>query len=175
MCINLNEAVTIGAAYQAASIKGLLNNEIHKQIILIDIVGISIGIDKNGKMEKIFTNKTKIPNEKRIILDNEKNEKDLIIKIYQGENINTNDNYFLKEFRINNIGKNDKFEITFKISVDAILSVYAKKMGDDKTFLLVEEKTLTKDDINKLQKLIEEQKKEKKKMKWLKKNYYIYV
>ena len=40
-----------------------------------------------------------------------KNEKDLIIKIYQGENINNNDNYFLKKFRINNIGKN---EITFK-------------------------------------------------------------
>ncbi len=87
MCINLNEAVTIGAAYQAASIKGLLNNEIHKEIILIDIAGISIGIDKNGKIEKIFSNTTRIPNNKTILLENEKNEKDLIIKIYQGEMI----------------------------------------------------------------------------------------
>ena len=55
MCINFNKAVAIGAAYQAASIKGILNNEIHKQIILIDIVGISIGIDKNGKRKKFET------------------------------------------------------------------------------------------------------------------------
>ncbi len=154
--INKNEAVAIGAAYQAAAIKGLLN---HEPKILFDIVGISIGIDNNGKIEKIFSNKTKIPNEKRIILENKRNEKDLIIKIYQGENINTKDNYFLKEFRINNIGKNDKFEITFKISVDAILSAEAKKIGTDNTFILGEKKFFTKDDINKLKKLIEEQKK----------------
>ncbi len=113
MCINLNEAVAIGAAYQAASIKGLLNNEIHKQIILINIVGISIGIDKNGKMEKIFSNTTRIPNNKTIILENEKNEKDLI-KMYQGENDNNYNNYF-------------KFEITFKIIVDSIITVFMHK------------------------------------------------
>ena len=154
--INLNEVVAIGAAYQAAAIKGLLN---HEPKILFDIVGISIGIDMNGKMEKIFTNKTKIPNKNSIILENKRNEKDLIIKIYQGENINTNDNYFLKELKIKNIGKNDKFEITFKISVDAILSAEAKKIGTDNTFILGEKKFFTKDDINKIQKLIEEQKK----------------
>ena len=163
ICNNKNEAVAIGAAYQAASIKGLLNNEIHKQIILIDIVGISIGIDKNGKMEKIFSNTTIIPNNKTIILENEKNEKDLIFKMYQGENDDNNYNYFLREFKIENIGKNDKFEITFKISVDSIITVYAKKIGDDRTFLLGEKKVLTKNDINRIEKLIQEQKNKEQK------------
>ena len=113
-------------------------------------------------MKKIFSNKTIIPNKKRINLKNKKNEKDLIIKIYQGENDNNSDNYFLKEFKLKNIGENDEFEITFEISVDSILSVLAKKVGDDRIFLLGEEKTLTKNDIEELKELIEEQKKKKK-------------
>jgi len=136
--INLNEAVAIGAGYQAAIIKGFINEKEKK--ILIDIVGISLGYDENGKMKKIFSNKTIIPNKKRINLENKKNEKDLIIKIYQGENDNNSDNYFLKEFKLKNIGENDEFEITFEISVDSILSVVAKKVGDDRIFLLGEEK-----------------------------------
>jgi molecular chaperone DnaK (HSP70) len=83
-------------------------------------------------MKKIFSNKTIIPNKKRINLKNKKNEKDLIIKIYQGENDNNSDNYFLKEFKLKNIGENDEFEITFEISVDSILSVLAKKVGNDR-------------------------------------------
>ena len=157
--INLNEAVAIGAGYQAAIIKGFINEKEKK--ILIDIVGISLGYDENGKMKKIFSTKTIIPNKKRINLKNKKNEKDLIIKIYQGENDNNSDNYFLKEFKLKNIGENDEFEITFEISVDSILSVLAKKVGDDRIFLLGEEKTLTKNDIEELKELIEEQKKKK--------------
>ena len=159
LTINLNEAVAIGAAYQAASIDSNINQ--NKKKILIDIIGISLGYDENGNMKKIFSNKTVIPNQKTIIFENKKNDKDLIIKIYQGENDNNYYNYFLKEFKLKNIEKNDKFEITFKISVDSILSVFAKKIGDDKNFILGEEKTLTQNDINELKKLIEEQKKKK--------------
>ena len=73
MCINLN--VSIGAAYQAASIKEFLNNEIHKQIILIDIVGNSIRIDKNGKMQKIVAIQHKIQIRKQFVLIMKKIEK----------------------------------------------------------------------------------------------------
>ena len=66
-------------------------------------------------------------------------------------------------------------KLLLKISVDFIISVYAKKIGTDNTFILGEEKFFSKYDINKLKKLIEEKKKEKNKMKFLKENYYIYV
>ena len=83
--------------------------------------------------------------------------------MYQGENAYNNYNYFFREFKIENIGKNDKFEITFKISIDFINTVYAQKIWDDKTFLLGEKKVLTKKDINQIEKLINEQKQKKKK------------
>ena len=38
--------------------------------------------------------------------------------MYQGENEYNYYNYFFGEFKSENIGKNDKFEITFKINVD---------------------------------------------------------
>ena len=123
---NVDEAVAIGAAYQAALIEG----NIKDKKILIDIVGITIGYDDgNGNMIIIFKENTILPNFK-IFNFKASQGNDLNIKIYQGEEKKCIDNYLLKEFVIHDVSNNEEFEITFKIDVNSILSVFYKKKGN---------------------------------------------
>ena len=125
---NLDEAVAIGAAYQAALIKG----DIKDEKILIDIVGITIGYDDgNGNMIIIFKENNTLPNCKQINFKASQGN-DFNIKIYQGEEKKCIDNYLLKEFVIHDVSNNEEFEITFKIDVNSILSVFYKKKGNNK-------------------------------------------
>ncbi len=121
--VNPDEAVAIGAAYQAASIKGCFDNILEEKKILIDIVGINIGIDDNGKMDIIFKYNMIIPNKQIKSLKIENNQSELNIKIFQGENYYNNENFLIQDFVIDNVKKNDVFNIIFEISVDSILSV----------------------------------------------------
>ena len=123
---NVDEAVAIGAAYQAALIKG----DIKDEKILIDIVGITIGYDDgNGNMIIIFKENNTLPNVKKFNFKASQGN-DLNIKIYQGEEKKCIDNYLLKEFIIHDVSNNEEFEITFKIDVNSILSVFYKKKGN---------------------------------------------
>ena len=125
---NVDEAVAIGAAYQAALIKG----DIKDEKILIDIVGITIGYDDgNGNMIIIFKENNTLPNVKKFNFKASQGN-DLNIKIYQGEEKKCIDNYLLKEFVIHDVSNNEEFEITFKIDVNSILSVFYKKKGNNK-------------------------------------------
>ncbi len=148
--INADEAVTIGAAYYAASIKGCFNENHNSELILIDISGISLGYDNNGQMDFIFSNIRKIPNIKSITLENKNDNKEFKIKVFQDENKMSKDNYFLKDFIIYDSKKNDKDEIKFEIDVYAILHVYAKKDGTNKIFKLGESKILSKEKLEEL-------------------------
>ena len=126
LMINVDEAVAIGAAYQAALIKG----DIKDEKILIDIVGITIGYDDgNGNMIIIFKENNTLPNVKKFNFKASQGN-DLNIKIYQGEEKKCIDNYLLKEFVIHDVSNNEEFEITFKIDVNSILSVFYKKKGN---------------------------------------------
>ena len=101
-------------------------------------------------MDFIFSKITKIPNIKSITLENKNDNKEFKIKVFQGENKMSKDNYFLKDFIIYDSKKNDKYEIKFEIDVYAILHVYAKKDGTNKIFKLGESKILSKEKLEEL-------------------------
>ena len=77
----------------------------------------------------IFGENTTLPNFKKLNFKASQGN-DLNIKIYQGEEKKCIDNYLLKEFVIHDVSNNEEFEITFKIDVNSILSVFYKKKGN---------------------------------------------
>ena len=93
--INPDEAVAYGASYLASLINGQINEN---ELLLIDIIGISLGIsDSKGKMEVIIPKGTPIPIKKSKIfkISGSKFHK-ILVKVYQGENVLFKDNFFLR-------------------------------------------------------------------------------
>ena len=135
--IHPDEAVAIGATYLAYIIKGNIQFD---STILLDIVGISIGIEiYGGKFDIIIPKGTNIPFScKKIFTTSYDNQTSINFKVYQGENINNaSDNHFLKEFIIDNIEKAKsgemKFEVTFEIDINSCLNVTAINLNNKKS------------------------------------------
>ena len=134
IAIHPDEAVAIGATYLANVLKGNIKDE---SLILLDIVGQSIGIENNGKFEIILKHNLSIPISKHKEFSTTKdNQTSINFKIYQGENENVKDNVFLKEYSIDNIEKGKagemKFKVTFEMDVNSILNVKAKNLKNNK-------------------------------------------
>ncbi len=136
--ININpiEAVAYGASYLANVIKGKLIDE---NVILVDIIGISIGMEiSGGKMGIIIPKGTNIPNSGKVICRTSyDNQTSLTISIYQGEDVyNVNNNFFIKELLIDNIEKAPagevKFEMILNIDVNSCLSIEIKDLKTQK-------------------------------------------
>ena len=126
--INPDEAVAYGAAYQAAILNGDIEND---NLILLDIVGISLGLEgAGGFMEVVVPNTCKIPTQKvkKFVIEGNS----LSLKIYQGENEYCKDNHFLKEFKIDNVNNGDEIEVLFTVDVNCILSVSATNVKNGK-------------------------------------------
>ena len=137
--INPDEAVAYGASYLASLINGQINEN---ELLLIDIIGISLGIsDSKGKMEVIIPKGTPIPIKKSKIfkISGSKFHK-ILVKVYQGENELCKDNYFLREFTINikdTNSKDTKVEVIFEVNVNSIINITANQIGTDNNLNIV--------------------------------------
>ena len=135
--VNPQEAIAIGATYLANVIKGNIKDE---SVVLLDIIGMSLGIEiYGGKMEIILKKGTNIPfSSSKIFTTNVDNQDSIFINIYQGENEDDiNKNYFLYKFSINNIRKgkagSEEFEVIFTIDNNSCLTVTAKNVKNKET------------------------------------------
>ncbi len=165
--INPSEAVAYGASYLANVIKGKIKDE---NVVLVDIIGISIGIGiYGGKMQIIIPKGTSIPTSNKVTTyTHYDNQTSINICIYQGEDIdNVNNNFFIKEMVIYDIKKAPagemKFEITFNIDVNSCLTI---EIEDLKTHKIIKTYTLV-DDYSKnyekqIKAILEKQEKERK-------------
>jgi len=111
--VNPDEVVAIGAAIQA----GILAGEI-KDILLLDVTPLSLGVETLGKKSEMFST----------AVDNQTNVE---IHILQGERELVAGNKSLGNFRLDGIPAANRgvpqIEVTFDIDVDGILSVKAKE------------------------------------------------
>ena len=167
--IHPDEAVAIGATYLANVLKGNIKEE---SLILLDIVGQSIGIENNGKFEIILKHNLPIPITKdKEFCTTKDNQTSINFKIYQGENENVKDNVFLKEYSIDNIEKGKagemKFKVIFEMDVNSILKVKAINLKNNKD---VQVKFIDKYSIKHEEKMKEMIKKEKERKKIEEKN-----
>jgi molecular chaperone DnaK len=128
--VNPDEVVAVGAAIQAAVLKGEV-----KEVLLLDVTPLSLGIETlGGIFTKIIERNTTIPTKKSQIFSTATdNQPAVSIKVYQGEREMAADNKLLGNFELIGIPPAPRgipqVEVTFDIDANGILHVSAKDLG----------------------------------------------
>jgi molecular chaperone DnaK len=131
--VNPDEVVAVGAAIQAAVLKGDV-----KEVLLLDVTPLSLGIETlGGIFTKIIERNTTIPTKKSQIFSTATdNQPAVTIKICQGEREMASDNKLLGNFELIGIPPAPRgvpqIEVTFDIDANGILHVSAKDLGTGK-------------------------------------------
>jgi molecular chaperone DnaK len=127
MTVNPDEVVAIGAAVQAAIIKGEV-----KDVLLLDVTPLSLGLETmGGVMTKVIERNTTIPARRTEVFSTaEDNQTAVDVVVLQGERELAADNRVLARFRLENIRPAPRgvpqIEVTFDIDANGILHVSAK-------------------------------------------------
>ena len=131
------ETVAKGATYISYLLENHLTNfgishveNTKESLKIYDILPLSLGIEiMNEQMCFIVERNSKIPIS--VIKRFETlSQKEIIIRVYQGEMNNVKENFFIGEIIIHNI-HSDKIDIAFNIDKNSILSVYAQEVGEE--------------------------------------------
>jgi len=157
--INPDEAVAIGAAIQAAVLKGEV-----KDILLLDVIPISLGIEaNNGIFVKMIEANTTIPTKRTqtftTVVDN---QKAVEIHVLQGERPMAADNKSLGRFILDGIPPAPagipRIDVTFDIDSNGILTVTAVDAATQKAQSIRIQGTtsLPKDEIERIKREAEE-------------------
>ena len=168
--INPDEVVAIGAAIQG----GILQGEM-KDILLLDVTPLSLGIETLGGVNTVLIPKnTTIPTKKSQIFSTAAdNQTSVEINVLQGERPMATDNKSLGRFILEGIAPAPKgipqIEVTFDINANGILNVTArdKATGKEKTVRIENSASISKEEIEKLKKEAELHAEEDKKKKEL--------
>ncbi len=169
--INPDEVVAIGAAVQAAILAG----ETDRDIVLLDVTPLSLGVETlGGVMSTIIPRNTTIPVKKsQIFTTAEDNQTAVTIHVLQGERPLAKDNKSLGRFELIGIPPAPrgvpKIEVTFNIDADGILNVSAKDLGTGKeqSIRITASSGLSKEEVERMVKEAEEHAEEDRRRKEL--------
>ena len=131
--VNPDEVVAVGAAIQAAVLKGDV-----KEVLLLDVTPLSLGIETlGGIFTKIIEKNTTIPTRKgQVFSTATDNQPAVTIKVLQGEREMADANKLLGNFELVGIPPAPRgvpqVEVSFDIDANGILHVSAKDMGTGK-------------------------------------------
>ncbi len=151
--VNPDEVVAIGAAIQAAVLKGDV-----RDVLLLDVTPLSLGIETlGGVMTKLIERNTTIPTKKSEIFSTAAdNQTAVTVKVLQGEREMAQDNRLLGIFNLEGLPPAPRgmpqIEVTFDIDANGILHVSAKDLGTSKEQKIRIEaaSTLSKEEVERL-------------------------
>ena len=163
------ECVAIGAAIQA----GVLSGDIDKDIVLLDVIPLTLSIETLGAVATpLIERNTTVPTQKsKIFSTAADNQPSVDINVLQGERPMAVDNKSLGRFHLNGILPAPRgipqIEVAFDIDVDGILNVSAKDIGTGKeqSIRITGSTKLSDDEINRMKEEAEEHEEEDKKRK----------
>ncbi len=151
--VNPDEAVAVGAAIQGAVLGGD-----RKDVLLLDVTPLSLGIETlGGVMAKIIQKNTTIPTKgQQIFSTAEDNQPAVTIKVFQGERELCQHNKLLGEFNLEGIAPARRgmpqIEVTFDIDANGIMHISAKDKGTGKEnkITIKSDSGLSKEEIEKM-------------------------
>ena len=151
--VNPDEVVAVGAAIQAAVLKGDV-----KEVLLLDVTPLSLGIETlGGIFTKIIERNTTIPTKKSQVFSTASDSQPAVtIKICQGERDMAADNKLLGNFELVGIPPAPRgvpqIEVSFDIDANGILHVSAKDLGTNKeqSIRITATSGLSEDEIKKM-------------------------
>ncbi len=156
--INPDECVAVGAAIQGAILTGE-----HKDIILVDVTPLSLGIETlGGVFTKIIDRNTAIPVSKSQIFSTASDSQPQVeIHVLQGERSMAGDNVTLGKFFLDGIPPAPRgipqIEVAFDIDVNGILNVRAKDKGTSREqHITIQSSRLSEDEIERMSREAEE-------------------
>ena len=153
MTVNPDEVVAVGAAVQAAIIKGEV-----KDVLLLDVTPLSLGLETlGGVMTKVIDRNTTIPARRTEVFSTaEDNQSAVDVVVLQGERERASDNRVLARFRLENIRPAPRgvpqIEVTFDIDANGILHVSArdKDTGAEQKVTISETSNLDQSEIERM-------------------------
>ena len=151
--VNPDEAVAVGAAIQGAVLGGD-----RKDVLLLDVTPLSLGIETlGGVMSKIIKKNTTIPTKgQQIFSTAEDNQPAVTIKVFQGERELVQHNKMLGEFNLEGIAPamrgTPQIEVTFDIDANGIMNISAKdkNTGKENKITIKSDSGLSEEEIQRM-------------------------
>ena len=170
MTVNPDEVVALGAAVQAAVLKGDV-----KDVLLLDVTPLSLGIETlGGVMTKVIERNTTIPARRTETFSTaEDNQSAVDVVVLQGERERAADNRVLARFRLENIRPaprgTPQIEVTFDIDANGILNVSArdKDTGAEQRITISETSNLDQSEVERMVKDAEQHRDEDRRVREL--------
>lgn len=154
--LNPDECVAMGAAIQGGKLGGelMVMNKVN-DILLMDVTPLSLSIETLGGVANvIIPRNSAIPTRASKIFTTAGNfQRDVEIKVYQGERKFTRDNKLLGNFRLSGIKRAmagvPQIEVTFDMDANGILKVSAKDLGRgvEQQIVITSSTNLTEEEI----------------------------
>jgi molecular chaperone DnaK len=151
--VNPDEAVAVGAAIQGSVLSGE-----RKDLLLLDVTPLSLGIETlGGVMTKMIPKNTTIPTKHSEVFSTaDDNQPAVTVRVYQGEREMATGNKLLGEFNLEGIPPAPRgmpqINVTFDIDANGILHVGAKDKvsGKENRITIKANSGLTEDEIQKM-------------------------